>query len=387
MAVPRSTLEQAHRLVHFASTAADEGPPMQVPAEINADDLIMFVRASGRTITRDQINRWQRKGLLPPSRQRGLGRGLGSETIFPIVAVPQTEALHDALKLGRNFDDVGWRLWWLGFPVEDRYWRTRASHWATEWDRVLKAVRLLTGDRLTDRGDDLAAARVERIVEFLYATKDAPPLLRHLRKGLGRRRFGEFARVIARMATGTFKDGQVDTARANSDEIADAKLIDAGLGFADARKTCPFNGQPWLSGDITGPLAQVSKALGGGGLGATFADSAESEIEECRDQLRRLFATIGAFCYVVDRQWTFPAFGLRLVCKMFESQTPDYQAGFLVAWLRLRPVLSEGAERFISEHEGTRELAELLHSGAKTAETTRIQSTTSVFPYGRTEIP
>ena len=147
MAVPRSTLEQAHRLVHFASTAADEGPPMQVPAEINADDLIMFVRASGRTITRDQINRWQRKGLLPPSRQRGLGRGLGSETIFPIVAVPQTEALHDALKLGRNFDDVGWRLWWLGFPVEDRYWRTRASHWATEWDRVLKAVRLLTGDR------------------------------------------------------------------------------------------------------------------------------------------------------------------------------------------------------------------------------------------------
>ena len=103
-----------------------------------------------------------------------------------------------------------------------------------------------------------------------------------------------------------------------------------GWGFADARKTYPSNGQPWLSGDITGPLAQVSKALGGGGLGATFADSKDSEIEGCRDQLRRLFATIGAFCYVVDRQWNFQAFGLRLVCKMFESQTPDYQAGFLV---------------------------------------------------------
>src|SRR5438445_768462 len=59
-----------------------------------ADDLIALAKASGFHVTKTQLARWHRAGLLPrPVRRQGLGRGKGTISIYPAGTGTQLLAL------------------------------------------------------------------------------------------------------------------------------------------------------------------------------------------------------------------------------------------------------------------------------------------------------
>src|SRR6185437_1480595 len=89
-----------------------------------ADGLLAAARAAGFDVSRAQLARWHRIGLLSKPEVAWLGRGKGSRTIYPTGTTFQLIALCRLHEHERSLSVVGWKLWLRGFSVADRYWRT-----------------------------------------------------------------------------------------------------------------------------------------------------------------------------------------------------------------------------------------------------------------------
>jgi DNA-binding transcriptional MerR regulator len=68
-------------------------------------------------VSASQIERWQKLGLLPPTRRRGRGQGGGSVSSYPPGTVAQVRALLRILKRHRNLDKVAVLLKLHGYQV------------------------------------------------------------------------------------------------------------------------------------------------------------------------------------------------------------------------------------------------------------------------------
>jgi len=101
-----------------------------------AEDLLAAAQEAGFEVTRDQLHRWQREGLLPRPRQRGLGHGLGTEVIYPPGSARQLVALREQLEIKRSFIDAAWVLWWNRYWVSERWIRALFNTKAVQLERV-----------------------------------------------------------------------------------------------------------------------------------------------------------------------------------------------------------------------------------------------------------
>lgn len=86
---------------------------------ISRDDLLAELEAHGCHLTIHQLHRWRHELLLPSPRRIGLGRGRGTRSFYPILALPQAASLALLLDQGFNLDDAGWGLWCVGYPVTE----------------------------------------------------------------------------------------------------------------------------------------------------------------------------------------------------------------------------------------------------------------------------
>ena len=91
-------------------------------------------------VTDDQVNRWRRGGLLPRDVEQDSLAYRGSVIRYPKGTCAQIRAASALFKQKNRFDYVGLRLWRLGFPVDDKYWRPRLRRAGLVAD---KAARLL----------------------------------------------------------------------------------------------------------------------------------------------------------------------------------------------------------------------------------------------------
>jgi hypothetical protein len=82
------------------------------------DQVIGYAAEFGYDVSASQLARWHRAGLLPRPRQRPLGRGKGTETIYPPGASAQVVALCQIKDEERRLDQVAFRLWWDGFAID-----------------------------------------------------------------------------------------------------------------------------------------------------------------------------------------------------------------------------------------------------------------------------
>lgn len=82
------------------------------------DDLIKSAASLGYAITAAQLARWHRAGLLPRPNQRSLGRGRGTETVYPAGTSVQLVALCHMREGERRLDRLAFGLWWDGFTVD-----------------------------------------------------------------------------------------------------------------------------------------------------------------------------------------------------------------------------------------------------------------------------
>ena len=101
------------------------------------EQVLLAAADAGFPITGDQLARWHRAGLLPHPRQRALGRGLGTVTIYPPGTVEQLLALCRIRQQHRSLTRAAFKLWWDGFPVEEDQVRGPLTHAATKLDSDL----------------------------------------------------------------------------------------------------------------------------------------------------------------------------------------------------------------------------------------------------------
>jgi hypothetical protein len=79
--------------------------------------LIAYAGSQGVKVTPAQLKRWRLAALLPPIARRGLGRGVGTETRYPIAAGRWVVDLGRVLETDRNLGRAAWSLWLKGYPL------------------------------------------------------------------------------------------------------------------------------------------------------------------------------------------------------------------------------------------------------------------------------
>jgi hypothetical protein len=103
-------------------------------------DVDVCLRETG--VTRDQVNRWRREGLLPPVEQKPAAYR-GSEVLYPPGTCAQIRTAAELFAFKNRVEFVGWELWWRGFWVDECHWRPHLID-AAEWgDRAVKILKLL----------------------------------------------------------------------------------------------------------------------------------------------------------------------------------------------------------------------------------------------------
>lgn len=102
------------------------------------------------SVSKDQLERWRSRGLLPKVIQVGKGRGSGSETRYPFGTANQAIAIVELLSVKEKFSFVGWQLWMRGFAVDERYWKADVENAISLLKRTPAYVRLMDRKFLTD---------------------------------------------------------------------------------------------------------------------------------------------------------------------------------------------------------------------------------------------
>lgn len=76
----------------------------------------------GLRISARQLAEWHRKGLIPEP-ERVFSGGGGSDSIYPAGTLKQVFWCNQLMHTIRKTEEVGWGLWYLGFDVDERFWK------------------------------------------------------------------------------------------------------------------------------------------------------------------------------------------------------------------------------------------------------------------------
>jgi hypothetical protein len=278
-------------------------------AEEPRGDLVSGAAAEGFRVTRTQLRQWQQAGLLPQPRQRGLGRGKGSETLYPAGSIEQLLVICRALKNKRRRVEAAWALWWRGVSIPEKLVRELCI-----WEIERLEVRISDVDFDADYEDGDAFNPVE-IIDTWARHARLPKPLSSIRKLLGPGRFATFVVFSIKAAAGA----NLNLSRNERD--LDTKTITKGLGQSDSQDAKRILGNlAWVF-----DLRKYREEL----AAASF-----EELCETRDEVRKaanLFTAFGAII-AADRDL---ALDPELVSFLAE---PDAAIGtnLVLLWLWLR---------------------------------------------------
>src|SRR5690242_4377144 len=88
-----------------------------MPAGETTEALIAYLSSHSFPITKTELARWHRAGLIPRTQRHSLGRGRGMISIYPPGTMDQLLALCTIHRSEKRLSYVAWRLWWIGYNV------------------------------------------------------------------------------------------------------------------------------------------------------------------------------------------------------------------------------------------------------------------------------
>lgn len=306
----------------------------QQPEFETSADIRTAAGKHGFDVSEARLARWHREGLIPQPRQKSLGRGKGTVSLYPAGTTHQVLVLCQIRARFRSLDEVGWRLWWLGFPVGDRFEIAQLKSAACRWDQIMVQLRsayaILNGDN--DQKSDAAHEQLKRMRDR-HINK---PFVARMRKRIGKQTFDTGLLFIIDIATGNFQANsqfQHDSNEQQQDDAIQEKI----LGLSDARRRHKLTGLgPWLIGSIKDVLANLSASIGGRSFIQVIAVTDADDILRARDELRDI--AYGAIAIVRGLQHIFGrnplGFGVLADCFARASRTD--LAFMLIAWCQIR---------------------------------------------------
>jgi hypothetical protein len=222
-----------------------------------------LLREGGKTrlpVTKARLHRWQQAGLLPKPRQRGLGRGRGSEVLYPAGSGRQLIALCRLLQDKRSLERACWGLWWEGYPVSGSRIRDLLSRRLAMMDVRLADVMVAVAAGSTEGEQDLRS----RIEEWSRGPI-SDSLLRLTRRRTGKKQFSTFGLSIAQLSSG------IQPELANDE----AEIVGKGFGLADVEEMKSLF--PWVAAALD-PRAHRE----------ALASATLQDLEAARDEVRVL---------------------------------------------------------------------------------------------------
>ena len=342
----------------------------------SAEALLARARNAGYRVSEAQLARWHRIGLLPRPWQRSLGRKKGTKTLYPKGTGDQLIALcqihfgspgKKGGKRGRRLQFVGWRLWWLGFPVADKYSKPHLAKIQRSWSEVIPVF----ANSISSVA--IGTHKPNELSERLGSTRKANPVFKQIRKRVRARKrdpkmiplmqeiiqmehytahaeedFSTCIRILGEIVTGKFQGWSKKTDDKGISKIQEQQIIERAFGLHRARvNQWPAVG-PMLKGDL-GPVLVLLSHFFKEHPPTNLLDPIE--VVAARDELRTLLNTLRTFGNAMQEVFGDHAYGLGTISDLAESEDINIQAVMIIVWTSLRNVswIKEGVANIFAQ--------------------------------------
>ena len=279
----------------------------------SAESLVGIAAWSGFDIDKAQLAYWHRKGLLPAPDIARLGKGHGTESVYPAGTSEQLLVLCDIYQEHKRTADIGWRLWLRGYPISDARIRGYVSTHARRFDR-------LRGSTDEDPDDIVNASETRRL-----PTTGLGMIRRHV----GPKRFPTAVRVLLEVGVGDFN---------GFEDAGEAAILEKALG------------SPALGGNIGEALSLVSRLLRTP-LNSSVVNATDDDLAEARKEFTSVFGMLRTFGAAAGSILGAQGFTLRLVSKTLRSLRPRDEAVVFALWLAMRtePEVKAGYDELVGD--------------------------------------
>jgi len=287
-----------------------------------AEALIVRLSAQDFTVTKTELARWHRAGLLPRPLRRSLGRGRGMASIYPPGTADQLLALCTIHRSEKRLPYVAWHLWWEGYTIPLSSIREFLEGTRAQWQQGIEELRQLHE----------YPEKLSKLLGRTAVMRFSQKTLAQARKRVGRENFPTFMKVLADVGSGTF-EGYAIHPETGIDERG---IVEKGLGLQRARTNRLADAGPWLTGDTGAALQELSSRLRHHPLGEDLSTVSEAELTEAREDVRCFLSAFESISRTFDRIFSRGAFGFSVFADVIRELGPRDQAIVLLFWRMFR---------------------------------------------------
>lgn len=176
----------------------------------------------GQIVTLRQLGDWRGKGLIPSPKRPGLGRGRGSQTLYPSGTLRQVMACSNLFKQKLKAKDVGWELWVQGFSVHEKYWN---PYFQIAGTMLINLKQELLGD---DDGHLSFSDALEGELKNVIGHAKLPTWVNRMRQRIGVEASAGFLGFVFNVATENYPIQQISA--------EDLSMVSRAFGFQSAAK-------------------------------------------------------------------------------------------------------------------------------------------------------
>jgi len=264
--------------------------------------------------------------LLPRPEQRSLGKGHGTQTVYPPGAGGQLLALCEIHADERRLLYVAWRLWWAGYDVSLDLIRRFLKRVAAELDRNLQA-------NIDQDSGELSESALELLEGAATARLDSK-FLRRMRKRVGSAQFGMLMSVPFGVASGSFEGYSANpTERPGEDEEL---IIEKGLGLERGRARQRTNLESRLGEGLEETMKEGSRLFGEHAFCEAPDAATTEDLAETRDWARSITISMELIGVLARQEPGSEASGLLAVGEAIQEARPPDQAVLLLSFLMWR---------------------------------------------------
>jgi hypothetical protein len=290
-----------------------------------ADELITRMQVLGFTVTRAELARWHRAGLLPRPERHSLGRGRGMVSVYPAGTADQLHALCLFHQSEKRLHYVAWRLWWAGYNIPMHYAQQFLEQAVTTWRRAIRELRDL------EEHPEMMTELLER--SRIMRSPFKP--LTQARKRVGRKDFPVFIDVLVRIASGTFEGYRIDPQTGT--DARERVIVEKAFGLRRARTERVAGAKPWLAGeDISEAFKICSTLLRVHPPGNNLEMVQDSDLLNARDEVRSFLTFMESLSTALDSVLGQGALGLSVFADVIRALGPRDQAMMLLFWMMFR---------------------------------------------------
>lgn len=184
--------------------------------------LLEIAQQQGYKVTSRQLVRWHCADLLPRPKQYSLGRGYGTQTVYPENTSSQLLALCCIHTKEHRLDYIAWELWWQGYRININLIRRFINkRILQDWKSKRKVI--------VDSKKGGLSHKVLDYIKYIATKRLKNKTLGAFRKLVKQINFSRFAQIFLEILSGQFKSFRFDCVSKTTDEEQFEVAIAFGL--------------------------------------------------------------------------------------------------------------------------------------------------------------